>query len=237
MKQFVIENSFWEIFPEAKIGVLIAEGLNNRVEEPEKYVDLLRAAETNAKQYVTDPVLSQNPAVAVWREAFLKFKTKKGARASIEALLKRVQKNDHLPTINPLVDLYNTISLNYGLPCGGEDIDTFVGDLRLKVAEGGESFVTLGSEEDAPALAGEVIYADDAGAVCRCWNWRESVRTMLREDTTRAFLCIELVDRSREDEFLQALDELRSLVEEHLGAQVKVNVLDRENPKTDLTLT
>ena len=42
-----------------------------------------------------------------WRQAFTKFKTKKGARSSIEALLKRVSQGRECNLINPLVDLYN----------------------------------------------------------------------------------------------------------------------------------
>jgi len=43
------------------------------------------------------------------------------------------------------------------LPCGGEDIDTFVGDIRLTKAVGNENFVTLGtykSEQFADAGIG-----------------------------------------------------------------------------------
>ena len=43
-------------------------------------------------RHLTEPVLSQNRAIAVWRDAFQRFKTKKGARSSIEALLKRVDR-------------------------------------------------------------------------------------------------------------------------------------------------
>jgi len=41
-----------------------------------------------------------------WRQAFTKFKTKKGARSSIEALLKRVSQGREFNLINPLVDIF-----------------------------------------------------------------------------------------------------------------------------------
>ncbi len=143
--------------------------------------------------------------------------------------MKRVEKGDHIGTINPLVDIYNSISLKYAMPCGGEDIDTFEGDVRLTKADGSEPFITLGSEESAPPYEGEIVYKDDAGAICRCWNWRESVRTMLTEKTTNAFLCIELVDESREEEFRSALEELATLVEKNLGGGFEIFVLDQAN--------
>ena len=33
---------------------------------------------------------------------------------------------------------------------------------------------------------GEVVYKDNAGAICRCFNWREAVRTMLQDHTKNA---------------------------------------------------
>lgn len=229
MQKFVIEEPFWEVFPEAKIGIVVCRGINNAVGNVEKYEAMLLKAEKEANQYFGAAEFSENKVVKVWREAFQKFKTKKGARSSIEALLKRVSNGNPIGTINPLVDIYNAISLKYALPCGGEDIETFVGDVRLTKAVGDEYFVTLGTDENAPPYADEIVYKDDAGAICRCWNWRESVRTMLTEKTTNAFLCIELVDPQREDAFRQALNELASNIQENLGGDYEISILDVEN--------
>lgn len=229
MKKFTVKESFWEVFPEAKIGTIVFEGIDNRVKETEKYQKMIEEAERQALTYFGDEDFSSNKVIKVWREAFSKFKTKKGARSSIEALLKRAYKKKPIGTINPLVDLYNSISLKYALPCGGEDMDTFAGDIRLTKAEGNEAFVTLGSDKSEPPYEGEIIYKDDAGGICRCWNWREAVRTMLTEDTRNAFLCIELVDNTREEAFHEALTELKDLVEKHLGGTGKISVLDRDH--------
>ena len=227
MKKFIIESQFWQVFPKAKLGIVIAKKINNHKNETTSYDQLLLDAENEAKKYFVETEFSQNEVIKVWREAFQLFKTKKGARSSIESLLKRVNNGNHIGSINPLVDIYNSISMKFALPCGGEDIDTFIGDVRLTKALGNEFFVTLGTEENVPPYVDEIVYKDDAGAICRCWNWRESVRTMLTENTQNAFLCIELVDESREAIFQQALNELSRLVQEHLGGEVEVHVLDQ----------
>ena len=144
-------------------------------------------------------------------------------------MLKRVSTGKGLGTINPLVDIYNSISLKYAMPCGGEDMDKFIGDIRLTKATGDESFITLGSDKSEPPYEGEIVYKDDEGAICRCWNWRESVRTMLTEDTKNAFLCIELVDEKREKDFENALKELSQLVEENLGGKSEISILHINN--------
>ena len=229
MTKFVVEDDFWSLFPDAKIGVVVCNNINNIIKDEEKYKDMILISEQEALEHLKNEKFSSNEVIKVWREAFKKFKTKKGARSSIEALLKRVRNENHLGNINPLVDIYNSISLKHGLPCGGEDIDTFVGNISLTKAVGNESFVTLGTDENASPYEGEVVYKDDKGAICRCWNWREAVRTMLTVNTKNAFLCIESIDERRLQELENALEDLAKNVEDNLGGICKISVLDINN--------
>ncbi len=226
MKKFIIENEFWEIFPNSKVGVVVCNAIDNHIKDNDEYKQIILQGEKEALKHLKDTEFSNNQVIKVWRDAFKKFKTKKGARSSIEALLKRVYNGNHIGSINPLVDIYNYISLKYALPCGGEDIDKFIGDIRLTRAIGNEEFIPLGADENTPPYEGEIIYKDNNGAICRCWNWREAVRTMLTENTSNAFLCIELVDESRFDEFENALSDLSKTVQENLGGTCKISILD-----------
>ena len=191
-------------------------------------------AEKEAMNYLENANFSDNEVIKVWRDSFKKFKTKKGARASIEALLKRIYNGNHLGTINPLVDIYNSISLSYALSCGGEDIDKFVGDIRLTKAVGNENFITLWSNESAQPYEGEIVYKDDKGAICRCLNWRESVRTMLTENTKNAILCMEFVDNERIKDLKNALEELGGRIKDNLGGTYKIEILDINNKSTEI---
>ena len=229
MKKFIVEDSFWSLFPNAKLGVVVCHGIDNTIKDNEQYEKMILEAEKESLKYLQNPEFSSNPVIKVWREAFQKFKTKKGVRASIEALLKRINNGNHIGTINPLVDIYNSISLRYALPCGGEDIDKFAGSIRLTVAIGDEEFIPLGTDENSPPYEGEIVYKDDMGAICRCWNWREAVRTMLTENTKNAFLCIESVDESRVTEFENALKDLATIVQDNLGGKIEISILDINN--------
>lgn len=231
MKKFVMEKDFLEIFPDAKIGILVCRGIDNHIKDENRYADYLAEAQRKAGKHITNPEFTENPIIRTWRDAFYKFKTKKGARCSIEALLKRVSKGGEIGCINPLVDIYNGISLKYGVPVGGEDIDKFQGDNRLTVADGSEEFITYGSDKSEPPYPGEVVYKDDGGAICRCFNWRESVRTMLTEETVNAFMCIETVAGERDDELDAALDELKTLIEKELGGTVEKHILTKDSPE------
>lgn len=224
MKQFIAERSFWELFPDTQIGVVVAHNINDGANLPEEkkkeLAKLLAEANRVADQHLESNVISQNKAVSVWRDAYQKFKTKKGARCSIESLLKRVLKGNPVQSINPTVDIYNIVSLNYALPVGGEDVDSIEGDMRLMITQGGDTFIPLGETEDAPTLEGELCYLDNAGAVCRCWNWRDGQRTALSDDSTKAVLIIESVDPAREADLAAAVDQLANMLQEYLGANI-----------------
>ena len=230
MKKFITEDSFWELFPGASLGIVVAHDMKPASEvSPESIAEiqaLLARANTLAERYLESPTLSENAPVRVWRQAYQQFKTKRGARCSIENLLKRVLKGNPVGPISPSVDLYNAMSLKYALPFGGEDIDAFAGDLRLTVTQGGDAFLPLGEgAENDPTLPGELAYLDDEGAVCRCWNWRDGVRTALTDTTRNAFLIVECVDPDRVEDCRAATDELAELIEAHLGATIAVKEL------------
>lgn len=229
--KITVENEFWTLFPEGQISVLVVKGLDNTVDESKDpyFKSLLDKGAKRAEEYISDDNFTQNEVIQEWRQAFSKFKTKKGARSSIEALLKRVSQGRGFNPINPLVDIYNSVSLSYAVPCGGEDLEKIAGHLRLGKAKGGEPFFPLGAESDAPALPEEIIYYDDEGAVCRCLNWREAQRTMLTEETKDAVLVIEAINAEQVTRARAAMQELQDLVKDYFGVQVELTHLTAEN--------
>lgn len=225
---FKANESFFELFPNAKLGVVILKDIDN-TKTIDEVINLLENANEEAKKYLVNEQLSENEVIKVYREAYTKFKTKKGARSSIEALLKRVKQGKPVGSINTLVDIYNAASLKFGLPCGAEDIDTFKGDLLLTITSGGDDFFPLGDDKNEPTLDGELCYKDDLGAVCRCFNWRDGVRTMITENTKNGFIIMELLDTNRLDTLNEALDFIISNSEKFVNAKASKYILDKTN--------
>lgn len=222
--RFSIDEAFAAIVPEAMIGIVIASDIDNRRGGEAAAAELASAVDA-AASVIGDADLATHPAVAPWRDAYRRFGVKPSRyRSSIESLL-RSARGGVVRSINPLVDCYNAVSLRHLLPCGGEDLDAIRGDLRLTVAAGGEPFVPLGATEDDPPAPGEIVYADDAGIVCRAWNWREADRTKLTPATTRAILVIEALPPRTRDDLRAACDELATHVSETLGATCRVALL------------
>ncbi|HFI0399994.1 TPA: B3/4 domain-containing protein [Streptococcus suis] len=230
MSHFVVDSSFWSLFPDAKIGVLLLKDYKTPVQSPDELVKLLEESNGIAQKFLTEDTFSENEVIRTYRQAYQKFKTKKGARSSIEALLKRSTSDRPVTTISPLVDIYNAASLRFGLPCGAEDLDTFVGNLQLTITEGGDEFYLIGDENNNPTLPGEVCYKDDKGAVCRCFNWRDGERTMITDETKNAFLVMELVNSDRVEDLENALDFISQHAEKFLGVVPEKYLLDRDTP-------
>lgn len=228
MRKFIVEEEFWELFPDASIGVVVVRDTDNSICSPD-FSNMLEEASKKVQESLKDVELAKHPVIAVWREAYKKFKSPRENRSSVEALIRRAYNGKQVGTINPLVDIYNYISLKFMLPCGGEDLDVVKGDVRLTRAAGDEFFVPLGSVENDPPAYGEVIYKDNEGGICRCWNWREADRTKLTEGTKNAFLCIEPVDNIRIEAFESAVKELAEHVSKYLGGSCSIYFLNSGN--------
>lgn len=106
------------------------------------------------------------------------------------ALLRRFRKEGQLPSLHPLVDLCNAISLAFATPIGVFDIARVDGDLVVRYATGDEDYLTFGEHEHPEA--GEVIFADDAAQVhARRWTNRQSGRSAISDSTTTALIVAE----------------------------------------------
>lgn len=132
--------------------------------------------------------------LAAWAEVFRRFGAKpQRTPCSAEALRKRALRDGSLPSIDPVVDLYNAISVQFAIPVGGENLAAYVGTPSLTIAGGSEAFDTM--KDGAPAHespdAGEVIWRDEVGVTCRRWNWRQGVRTRLDAEAQRMWFILE----------------------------------------------
>lgn len=227
-----IEEPFWGLFPDARIGIEIARGVDNAARAEAARSTLVEAA--GAVAALGDGDVAIHPWVAPWREAYRAFGAKPSKyRSSIEGLL-RSARGGGVRSVKPLVDLYNAVSLRHGLPCRGEDRAAVRGDVRLTRAEGDERIVPLGAAEPQPPAPGEVVYRDDLGVLCRAWNWREADRTKLTEATRDALLVLGALPPSSEAQLRAACDDLAASIWDHLGGRCRVVLLDAASPAAAL---
>ncbi|WP_346806463.1 B3/4 domain-containing protein [Enterobacter chuandaensis] len=146
------------------------------------------------QQMLNDDVPWAAAHLSDWDEVFKAFGAKpKRTPCSAAALRKRVQKDGSLPSLDPVVDIYNAVSIRYAIPVGGENLAAYSGAPRLTLADGSEPFDTY--KEGQPVIEhpepGEVIWRDDLGVTCRRWNWRQGVRTRLDSQAQSMWFILE----------------------------------------------
>lgn len=184
--------------------------------------ELLRHAESVARQRIGDSPIENLPHIASWRAAYRAFGAKpQRTRNSVEALTRRAATG--LPRVNRLTDLYNAVSVVHQLPVGGEDLSKYSGSPRLMRATGSEPFDASADGVDVVEHPepGEVVWCDEAGVTCRRWNWRQARRTQLRESTTSALFILDVLDPMTDDEMAVAERELVTHLR-RLGPNVSV---------------
>lgn len=233
--KLIIADTIFEDFPDVFLGVVILHDIDNSKDKPEITEMLRQAGSSLASKFGNTPVI-EHPHISNWREAYRKFGAKpKDYPSSIENLTRRVLNGAKIGHINNLVSLYNAISLKYILPVGGEDLDQVVGDVYLTKAGNDEPAIFLLGEKEARApKAGEIIYKDEAGAICRRWNWKEADRTKLTQETRNAFLVIESLPPVPNELVQNAIQELADLIKQHCGGNVSINFLDKNNKQINL---
>jgi DNA/RNA-binding domain of Phe-tRNA-synthetase-like protein len=146
-----------------------------------------------------------------WADVFRRFGAKpQRTPCSAEALRKRVKRDGSIARIDPVVDLYNAISIEYAIPVGGENAEAYVGSPRLVAADGTEVFDTM--KEGLPAQEhadpGEVVWRDDQGVTCRRWNWRQGIRTRLNADAKHMWFILESLPTMPIEALTEAGDKL-----------------------------
>ncbi|WP_029512842.1 B3/B4 domain-containing protein [Mycoplasmopsis iners] len=231
MQKFVIDPKIFEIYQDLKIAVLVAKNLGQSKHSENYFINLINEAVPYATTHLPNEQLSDNEVIAKWRAAYKKFPTDKGNKSSIEALLKRAKNQGKLPNLSPLVDIYNYISVKYGVPCGSEDLDKIDGAIQFTQANGNEAFITYGSDKSEPPYQGEVLYKDNLGAICRSFNWREAVRTMITDETKNAIFFIEEVSDKESDKtnIMNAIEELNQKIADNFNSNNQVFLVDKNN--------
>ncbi|WP_447852919.1 B3/B4 domain-containing protein [Enterobacter mori] len=181
------------------------------------------------QQMLNDDVQWAYAHLSDWDEVFKAFGAKpKRTPCSAAALRKRVLKDGSLPSLDPVVDIYNAVSIRYAIPVGGENLAAYSGAPRLTLADGSEPFDTF--KEGQPVVeypdAGEVIWRDDLGVTCRRWNWRQGVRTRLDSRAQSMWFILESLPSMPLEALEEAGEELVNNLQRLMpGATAQVQLL------------
>ncbi len=232
--KFIIEDKLFDILPDLYFGLVVAKGIDNAALEDNLLADFV-SAQKNAEERFAKVDLKKDPSIMPYREAFRTLGINPNKfRCSIEAMIKRIAKGGRIPTINTMVDLVNTISINNVLAMGCHDIDAFDSDIWVRYAKQGDVFVPFGSEEEESPDEGEVVYASGNRIKTRRWIWRQSELGKAVEGTKNFFMPIDGFKSKNGQTVEKAANELAKIIGDTFGVEAKVAFLDKENPSVEI---
>ncbi len=159
--KITVEPGLLELFPGLQVLIRRIDGL--AVDERNEGLQAFKAeiVEEIKRRYDIATVKDE-PVFRAYRDFFWRAgidPTK--ARPAAEALIRRVLAGKPIPTINTLVDSYNLASIKTGIALGAFDTGKLRGDLVLRLARGGESFLGIGMAEPITLQGNELVVADE----------------------------------------------------------------------------
>ena len=229
-----IKNEIFEVFPNAKIGWLLAEV---KVLSSSEYVEKMKRSLIGRLNDIgiSQDTMMLHPDVAGWREVYSKMGVKPSKyRSSLESLLRRIFKGD-LWSVSNVVDCYDSVSAFNLLPMGAYDVEKIKGDLVLRFGREGEKFYPLGAGDSViDVVPKNVVYADDEKVCCWLWNHRDTREASLSEKTKKAIF---LVDQAFDTEWKtvgEGLDSLSFELEKIDCRVLKSGVIDLCSTSSDI---
>lgn len=231
--KFKINKEVFEKFPNLIVYIPIIEGFDNSKNQANLIIaeKLREACEKSCRANIKDlEELKQHPYIKAYFECFKSFgidPTK--SMPTHFALAKRVISEKNLPVINPIVDIYNSISIKYLTPFGGEDLATVYGDFELKFANGDEHWLGIAEVEPKSPPKGNLIWQDDYDVSTVSLNWRQCDRTKLTEQSKSGYFIMDGFSDVNATNIKNAAEEFIKIITENFGGKAQLIVLDKEH--------
>lgn len=220
--EFSVEQGVLDIG--VKILFVVVEGLDNREASPEwlAYRDrrIAELAETWRDLDVkADPILEGFNILH--DNAHVKRHHNVPAPNNLIKLLK---KRSTLAFINPVVDVYNLVSLETKLALGAHDMDRVDGNFTLRFTDGTERFVPLGLTDPVPVKPHEYCYCDDANEVLCRLEVRQVNKTAVDERTRRSAFIVQGNEATSDEYLREGAERLVEAITSNCGGEGRVVV-------------
>jgi DNA/RNA-binding domain of Phe-tRNA-synthetase-like protein len=235
--RFCIEEEVFRMFPQFCRGIVVATGADNSRPCPELEKLLREEQEKMRQDSAIDP--ATHPRLLAWKEAYRQFGSNPNKfTPSIVFLAKQVKAGKTVRSISPAVDAFNLISIRHVIPCGGDDMNSVVGDVTLGRAVSDETFAPIFKPEEVEhPEPGEVIYVNRGTGriLCRRWNWRNADFSKMTPETKNLAINVDgMLPAIGRSELEEAADELKQLLDKFCGGNISVYFLDAQNREVEV---
>lgn len=229
--KFKVSDDFFEKVPNAYFGVIIVKGFDN-TKQNDKISKMLQENMKSALENLKDVKVKEENYILPYREAFKAIDINPNKyMCSIEALLTRISKGKDLPSINPIVDFGNALSVKYKLPIGLHDIDNFKGDIEIRKGKETDTFIPFGGGEIEHPEENEYVYVSGNEVKTRKWTWRQGEKSKITENSKNLFIPIDGFSDINKDDVKKLQKEMIKFLKDNYDVEIESGIVDKEHSK------
>lgn len=202
--EFNLSPQLSAIIPNFKVGIVHYKNIVVGT-SPQMLKGRLQLFQESLFFELEDKDVTHFEGIKEWRTIFKRIsKDPNRYRPSVEALYRRIKKQQYLQSINSATDINNFFSLQYEIPIGIYDQDKLSGNIAMRLGSEGESYVGLNERENH--LQQLILTADEQGPFGS--PFVDSKRSSVSETTKNAVQIIYLrpsLDTSNAEAMVQSL--------------------------------
>ncbi|MCO0597462.1 phenylalanine--tRNA ligase beta subunit-related protein [Peribacillus butanolivorans] len=208
--------------PDFKVGIITYENIEVGP-SPQMVKGRLQLFQEALFFDLDEKELTDFPGIKEWRKIFKTTGTNPSRyRPSVEALYRRVKKQNYLTSIHSAIDLNNFFSLLYEVPIGIYDADKLTGDISIKIGESTDEYNGLNGRLNS--MDNMITSADRDGAFGS--PYVDSERTKVTEETKKAIQIIYLQPKTPIKEAHQLTESLMKMFLEIHGGEGTYSILE-----------
>lgn len=231
---FKVYDEVFDKIPDLLIGVVTGYDIDNSINSSDIY-KLFEDEMNKFRKNTKGMNIKELEGIVPYREAFVDLGINANKyTSSIEAISKRVAKGNKIPSINPIVDLVNYVSIKYSLPMGAHDMDALKEEISIRFSVEGDTFVPLGTSETEVLPSDELVYADINQIRTRRWIWRQSNIGKIDEDSKNIFFPIDGFKSRNEVAVREAAILVEDLLKKHFDCRTSIDFIDNNKHEIEI---
>jgi DNA/RNA-binding domain of Phe-tRNA-synthetase-like protein len=183
-----VSQNLTNLIPNFKIGVI---HYNNIIvsESPQMLKGRLRLFQESLFFDLEEKNVTDIEGIKEWRQIFKTTgKDPNRYRPSVEALYRRIKKQNYIDSVQSAIDVNNFFSLQYQIPIGVYDVSKIHGNVTIRIGNPEEEYMGLNGRENSVEKL--IVSADDTGAFGS--PFVDSDRTPVTTDTKAALQIVYL---------------------------------------------
>ncbi|WP_077617040.1 B3/4 domain-containing protein [Bacillus sinesaloumensis] len=206
-----------ELVPNLKVGIIQYEHIEVG-ESPQMIRGRLQTFQESLFFDLEDKPVTDVEGISAWRQIFKQVGTDPNRyRPSVEAIYRRIQKQNFLSSIHSAVDLNNFFSMQYEIPIGIYDTTKIKGDIEIRIGQSSDEYMAINGR--VISMKDKMLSSDETGAFGS--PYVDSERTAVTTDTKHAIQIVYLNPSLQEDSCKNLLASLGAMFTQVHGGSAK----------------